>query len=49
MLKFTASFFYIAGLTIASVAIGFLETAAGGVLFFGLGIMMLGVAKAIND
>jgi hypothetical protein len=49
MTKFTASFFYIAGLAIASVAIGILEAAAGGVLFFGLGIMMLGVVKTIID
>lgn len=47
--KFTASHLYIAGLAIASCAIGALEAVAGGALFFGLGIMMLGVVKAIVD
>lgn len=49
MFKFTASNVYITGLTIASCAIGALETVAGGALFFGLGIMMMGVVKAIAD
>jgi hypothetical protein len=47
--NYTGGNLYIAGLAIASVAIGFLETVAGGALFFGLGIMMLGVVKAIAD